>query len=92
MLLLGAADPLRHGRLGNQECIGDFGRGQAADRPQGERDGGGGSEGGMAAHKEQDQRVVLIGFISSVRRAAPGWSIAWPTAASRRRRASSLRT
>ena len=39
MLLLGAADPLRHGRLGNQEGVGDFGSGQAADRPQREGDG-----------------------------------------------------
>ena len=32
--LLGPADALRHGRLGNQERAGDFRCGQAAHRPQ----------------------------------------------------------
>jgi hypothetical protein len=38
--LLGAADALRHGRFRHQESMGDFGGSQAADRAQGERDGG----------------------------------------------------
>ena len=38
MRLLGPADPLRHGRLGHQERVGDLGGRQAADGPQRERD------------------------------------------------------
>ncbi len=61
--LLGAADPLCHGRLGNQERVRDFGRGQTAHRPQCQGDRRRRSQGGMAAHEEQDERVVLLRFI-----------------------------
>jgi hypothetical protein len=36
--LLGAADPLRHGRLGHEERVRDLGRGQAAHGAQGQGD------------------------------------------------------
>jgi hypothetical protein len=40
-LLLGAADALGHGRLGQQERAGDLGRGEPADRAQRQRELGG---------------------------------------------------
>ncbi len=55
---LGAADPLGHGRLGNQERGSDLAGGQAADRPESERDGRRWREGRVAAHEHEDQRVV----------------------------------
>ncbi len=55
---LGPADPLGHGRLGNEERGGDLARGQAADRAERERDGQRGRERRMAAQDHEDQRVV----------------------------------
>ncbi len=55
---LGPADPLGHGRLGNEERGGDLASGQAADRAQRERDGQRGRERRMAAQDHEDQRVV----------------------------------
>jgi len=57
---LGPANALRHRRLRDQKGVGDFGRGQAAHRPQGEGDRRGRRQGGMAAHEEQRQGVVLV--------------------------------
>jgi len=54
----GAADPLGHGRLGDQERGSDLAGGQAADRPEGERDRRGWREGRVAAQEHEDQRVV----------------------------------
>ena len=62
--LLGAADALRHGRFGNQKRLGDFGRSQSAHRPQGQGNRRRGSQGGMAAHEEQGERVVVGPFPS----------------------------
>ena len=66
--LLGAADPLRHRRLGHQERVRDLGGGQSADRSQRQGNGRRASERGMTAHEEQDQRVVLIHLIGPRRR------------------------
>ncbi len=56
---LGPADALGHGRLGDEEGPGDLGGGQAANGPQGEGDLGGRRERGVAAHKQECQRVVV---------------------------------
>ncbi len=48
---LGPADALGHGRLGDEEGAGDFGRSQAADGAQGQRYLGGWRERRMAAHE-----------------------------------------
>src|SRR5438477_6993430 len=58
--LLRAANPLRHGRLGDQECVGNFRRSQTADGAQSQSNRRGRSEGGVAAHKQQDERVIWI--------------------------------
>ena len=58
--LLGAADPLRHRRLGHEERARDLGGGEAADRAQRERDRRRRRERGMAAHEEQHERVVVV--------------------------------
>src|SRR5579863_884103 len=58
--LLRAADSLRHRGLGNQKGIGDFSRGQTANRSQRQCDCGGRRERGMAAHEQQNQSVVWI--------------------------------
>jgi len=58
--LLGAADPLGHRRLGDEERAGDLRRRQAADRAQRERDLGRGRERGVAAEEQQRERVVLL--------------------------------
>ena len=54
-------DPLGHRRLGHQERARDLGRGQAADRAQGQRDRRRRGQRRMAAHEQHDQRVVLVG-------------------------------
>ena len=92
MRLLGAADPLRHRRLGHEERVGDLGRRQAADGAQRQRDRRRRRERRMAAHEQQDQRVVLLGRARRRRRAGATCSSAGAcatTTASRRRRASS---
>ena len=58
-LRLGPADPLRHRRLGNEECGGDLPGGQPADRAQRERDGRARRQRRVAAHQHEDQRVVV---------------------------------
>ncbi len=65
---LGAADALRHRRFGHEERAGDLGRGQAADRAQGEGDGRRAGERRMTAHHQQVQRVVLVRGSDGVRR------------------------
>src|SRR6185312_7853108 len=57
--LLGPADPLGHGGLGDEEGRRDLGGGQAADGAQGQRDGGGGGQGRVAAKEDEGERVVL---------------------------------
>ncbi len=61
--LLGPADPLRHGRLGHEERVGNLGRREAADGPQRERNRRRTSERSVTAHEQQDERVVLFGLI-----------------------------
>jgi hypothetical protein len=61
--LLGAADPGRHGGLGDQERAGDLGRGQAADRAQRERGRRRRGQRRMAAQEEQHERVVGAGDV-----------------------------
>jgi len=56
--LLGPADAPGHGRLGHQERPGDLRGGQAADRPQGQRDLRRRRQDGVTAHEQQDERVV----------------------------------
>ncbi len=57
---LGAADPLRHRRLGDVEGVGDLPGGEAADGAQGQRHLGGGREVGVAAAEEQEEGVVAL--------------------------------
>jgi hypothetical protein len=57
---LGAADPLRHRRLGDVEGVGDLLGGEAADGAQGQRDLGSGGEVGVTAAEEQEQGVVAL--------------------------------
>ena len=57
-VLLRAADPLRHRRLGNEERPRDLRRRQAADRAQRQRDRRRGRERGMAAHEHEHERIV----------------------------------
>jgi hypothetical protein len=59
--LLGAADPLGHGGLGDQECAGDLDGGEAADGAQGQGDRRGGGEHGVATHEEEDEGVIVLG-------------------------------
>ena len=59
--LLGAGDASGHGRLGDEETAGYLGGGQAADRPQCERDLRGGAQGWVAAQEQQNQGVVGVG-------------------------------
>ena len=58
--LLGPADPLGHGRLGDQERRGDLRGGQPADRAQGQRDLAGRGQGRVTAAEQQGQRVVAV--------------------------------
>ena len=67
MACLAAGDPPGHRRLRHQERAGDLGRGQAADRAQGQCDLRGGRQCGVAAQEQQDQCVVGVG-----RRVGPG--------------------
>ncbi len=60
MRLLGAADPLRHRRLGHEERARDLRGRQPADGAQRERDRRRRRERGVAAHEEQDERVVVL--------------------------------
>ena len=55
---LGAADPLRHRRLGDVEGVGDLEGGEAADGAQGQRHLGRRREVGVAAAEEQKEGVV----------------------------------
>ena len=57
---LRATDPLRHRRLGHEKGPGDLAGREAADRAQRERDRGRSRQRRVAAHEEQDQRVVLL--------------------------------
>ena len=94
MRLLGAADALRHRRFGHQERAGDLGRGQAADGAQRQRDGRRARQRRMAAHEQQDQRVVLRRPVVAIGAAATSSRLDAPRRprVSRRRRAISLRT
>ena len=62
--LLRPADSLRHGGLGDQKRVGDFSRGEPTHGAQRQRDGRRTGQGGMAAHEQQDQGVVLLGSAS----------------------------
>ena len=84
---LGPADPLGHGRLGDEERGGDLAGREPADRPQRERDRRRRRERRVAAHEHQDQRVVLARTPGRRRCDRP----ATPARSSRRRRASSRR-
>ena len=89
---LGAADPLRHRRLGDVERVGDLARGEAADGAQGQRDLGGGREVGVAAAEQHEERVVAL--LRGRRAAAPRGSsprggAARPRCGGRRRAAAS---
>ena len=75
---LGAADPLRHRRLGDEVGLGDLARGEAADRAQGQRDGGGRGEGGVSAEEVQVERVVLTGHRPGLHRRLDGEPRAGP--------------
>ena len=57
---LGAADPLRHRRLGDVEGVGDLLGGEAADGTQGQRHLRRGREVGVTATEEQEERVVAL--------------------------------
>jgi hypothetical protein len=91
--LLGPADAPGHGRLGHQERSRDLGRAEAADRPQGERNLRRRRERWVAAHEQQDERVIRVGGrgIRGGRQQLPG-SVRWTTTLSRRWRACSLRS
>ena len=58
--LLGPADPLGHGRLGDEERRRDLRGGQPADRAQGQRDLAGRGQGRVTAAEQQRQRVVPV--------------------------------
>ena len=58
--LLGAADSLRHRRLGHEERARDLRRREPAHCAQRQRDGGRTRERRVAAHEEQNERVVLF--------------------------------
>ena len=95
MLLLRPADPLRHRRLGHEKRVGDFGGREAAYGAQRERDRGRPGERGMAAHEEQDERVVLLELSrrsSAAVKPARSAGDCIMTVVSRRRRAISART
>jgi hypothetical protein len=62
-LALGAHESLGHGRLGDQEGAGDLGRGQAAERPQGQRHLRFGVERRMAAGEDELQALVGEGAL-----------------------------
>ena len=64
--LLGAAYPLRHGRLGDQKGLGNLRRSQTADGPQRQSNCRGRTQGGMAAHKQQNQRVIWVHVILNI--------------------------
>jgi hypothetical protein len=59
-LLLRAADALRHRRLGHEIRVRDLGRREPADGAQRKRDRGRRRQHRMAAHEEQQQRVVVL--------------------------------
>jgi hypothetical protein len=59
-LLLRPGDPPSHGGLGDQKSPSDLSSGEAAYRSQGERNLSRCRQGGMAAHEQQDQRVIRI--------------------------------
>jgi hypothetical protein len=58
-LAFGPDQPLLQGPLGNQKGPGDLGRGQPANRPQGQGDLGIDPQRRMAAHQDQRQLVVV---------------------------------
>ena len=60
-VLLGAADALGHGRLGNQKRSRDLRGAQAADRPQRQRELRRGRQRGMAAQEQQHEGVIPVG-------------------------------
>ena len=57
---LGAADPLRHRRLGDIEGIGDFLGAEAADGAQGQRHLRRGREVGVTAAEQQEESVIAL--------------------------------
>ena len=61
--LFGPANSLCHGCLRHQESVGNLHRRQAAHGAQGERNGRRQAQGGMTAHEEQNQRVILLCII-----------------------------
>ena len=69
-LVLRAHQPLRHGRLGEQQRAGDLGHGQAADQPQRQRDLGLERQRRVAAGEDEaeplvgDHRLVLAGQVA----------------------------
>src|SRR5688500_11100323 len=59
-LLLRPRNPPSQGGLGDQKSPSDLSSGEAAYRSQGERNLSRCRQGGMAAHEQQDQRVIRI--------------------------------
>ena len=57
---LRAADPLRHGGLGDQEPRGDLRRGQSGDRPQGQGDLRALAQRGVGTEQQHLHRVVIV--------------------------------
>ena len=58
--LLGPADPLAHGRFGDEERVGDLAGREPTDGAQGERHLRRHREGGVAAQEQQHERVVAV--------------------------------
>ena len=88
--LFGAADALCHGCFRNQESMGDFHGGQAADRAQGERDGDEEEREGWQ-HMKNRFSVSSTQASSGAPTLGCGQADCAADSLSRRRRASSLR-
>ncbi|GFJ83967.1 hypothetical protein Phou_081470 [Phytohabitans houttuyneae] len=71
-LSLRAGDPLGHRRFRHQEGGRDLGGAQTADRAKGERELGGRRQGGVAAEKEQRERVIGFGVRGRPKRGVGG--------------------
>ena len=91
--LLGPGDPAGHGVLGHEERPGDLCRRQPAEGAQGEGDLRGLGQGRMAAHEEQDERVVrVLDAVIGRGRRSIDVRVRVATTSSRRRRACSWRS
>ena len=85
-LALGAHQPLRHRRLGDEEGARDLGRGEAPERAQGERDLRLGGERWVAAGEDKLEPLVGEGRLVHVELHGPGGSSSRVLAASVRSR------